>query len=91
MAKRIRLSISQENIPELIESILPIWQREIDRIQELETPSKSDLDLTVSLMKAMTQAYTMYRVLKSEVKREAAILPPAKLVEMIEKYKHNLS
>lgn len=86
---KVRLSISQENIPELIESILPIWQKEIDRIQAMEEPSKDDLALTVNLMKAMTQAYVMYRTLKTEVKREAAVLPPQKLVEMIEKYKQS--
>ena len=85
---KVRLSISQENIPELIEAILPIWQKEIDRIQAMPEPTKDDLALTVNLMKAMTQAYVMYRTLKTDVKREAAVMAPKQLVEMIEKYRH---
>jgi hypothetical protein len=80
-------SISQENIPELIEQILPIWKKEIERIQKLAAPSQAELKTSVELFKAMTQAYVLYRTLKAEIKREVAVATPTKLLSLLEQYK----
>lgn len=74
---------SQEDIPDMIQQILGIHQREIDRIQLLITPTQQDIKLSIQLMQALTSAYTNYRVLKSEIQDSVTRLTPEKIREKI--------
>lgn len=76
-------TISQENIPMLIEMCLPIWQAEIERIQALDVPSRDDIRLTIQLSKCLGDLYMAYRVLKAELRKETSGAPLNRFGELL--------
>lgn len=76
MAKK---RISQEDIPDMIQQLLPVWQKEIDRLQALDEPTKQDLHLSLKLAAALNATHLQYRILKSEIRKETQALPLDKL------------
>lgn len=77
-------AIDQENMPEMLETlILPIWQRELERIRDLDNPTAEEIKLSVLLANSIMHGYSLYRALKAELKNEARMYAPKQLVDMV--------
>lgn len=74
-----------DSLPDMVEDIFPIWQKEIDRINSLSEPTKEDIKLTISLSQTMMQSYLQFRLLKAEVKKELQAIPTQTIRNMVNK------
>ena len=74
---------SFEDIPQMVEQLLTIQQREIDRLQALIECSNQDIKTSITLLQCLNQAYLQYRVLKEEIKRETKTFTQDKIREQI--------
>ena len=81
--------VSQEEIPDMIQQILPVWQKEIDRLQSLPTPTRDDIKLSINLAASLSTMYIQYRVLKQEIKKETQQLPVERLAQILSNAKTN--
>lgn len=80
MAKK---RLSQDSIPDLIEQVLPVWQKEIERLQSLEAPSQQEILTSIKLAQVMTTTYITYRTLKETIKAETNKLTPEQLAAKV--------
>lgn len=71
----------------LLEGLIPIWEKEIIRIQQLSQPTKSDLDLTLQLSKRITESYVMFEMLSVKIKKEINTLPVKNVRNMLSAYR----
>ena len=71
MAKVKVKTLDQANIPDMIEMILPNWEQVIISLQHKTEPlSNAEVQLTVKLANALTNTYTLYRIMKAETKKD---------------------
>jgi hypothetical protein len=63
-----------EELPDLIEEIIPTWQQAVDDLNEkakTKQLSASDIHLSIKLAETLMSVYIRYRTLKVELKEEA--------------------
>lgn len=76
-------SKSMEQIPEMLEQMLNIFQREIDRLEALKKLSEEQVGLSLKMFHQLNQVYLAYRVLKSELKSETKQLSLEQMKENV--------
>lgn len=60
-----------EDLPDLIEDIIPVWEKEIKRLNALPEPTNDDIHLSIKLAAAMMTTYCQFQVIAATVKAEA--------------------
>lgn len=85
--KKPKATMRPEQIPEMLQQLLPVWQTAIDGFQEQQAAnqlSREDLKVSMQLAAALTTTYVSFRVWKSEIRaelaREATGLPQAPIM-----------
>jgi hypothetical protein len=81
-------TISQEDIPELIEMVLPIIKKEIIRLQHEAVLTKEDRTFLMQSIKSLQDTYGCYRALKSDIQKQVRVNNPNSLIADLNKWKH---
>lgn len=62
-----------EQLPDLIEDVIPVWEKEIKRLNSVKEPTKDDIHLSIKLAAAMMTTYCQFQVIKATLKAEAKL------------------
>lgn len=71
MNNKAKTKRTLEDIPNMMEDILDIQQKEIDRLQTVTQLTGEDVKNSVSMLSKLSDIYYQYRQLKQELRKEA--------------------